>query len=296
VRLMAPFMPFLAEEMYQNLVRSIDPNAPESVHHTPFPEVQPTLVDDRLLAQMAVIRQAASLGHSIRKQTGINLRRPLGVARVSASPEYADISLALWDELADEINVKRVEFVNDLSEAVRHRVETNPKLLGPKYGKAYPSIRQALQAGQFQVLEEDAVEVTAAGQTVRLEPEEVTVTLEPVPGYAAAVERGTLVLLDTSQTPELLAEGRAREIVRLIQEARKNANFDVADRILVEYDAPSDLRGAIEMHRAYIARETLALSVEPHANPGGGNGHPARGEIDDLEVALSVRRAPRQPT
>ena len=173
----------------------------------------------------------------------------------------------------------------ELSEAVRTRAEGNPKILGPKYGKEYPRIRGALQAGEFSVVD-GRVHV---GEWV-LEPDEVNLSLEPAPGFAAAADRGVLVVLDTSLSPELVTEGRARAAVRLIQDARKQAGFDVSDRIHVRYSAADGAAAAFEQHAAYIRRETLATRLEPGLEAEGA-WHQAADEIDGLPVTVAVQRA-----
>jgi isoleucyl-tRNA synthetase len=256
---------------------------------------------------MGRIRQLASLGHAARKRANVNVRRPLPAIRVAGPPGLRDLPEPLLDVLAAELNVRRVDFPapETLQEAVRRRVETNPKLLGPKYGRDYPRLRAALNAGAFEAAEGGRVRVRLdEGRELELEPEEASVTLEPAPGFAAAVEDGVLVVLDTSQTPELVAEGRARELVRLIQEARKAADFDVADRIVVGVDLPPELRQVLESQAAYVRRETLATSlvdlpdgadnsgpVATSGSPWGPWTHRAEDEIDGLPVVVAVRRS-----
>jgi isoleucyl-tRNA synthetase len=284
-RLLAPFVPFLAEELFQNLVRSVDDAAPESVHLTPYPEVNPALRDVALERQMELSRIVASLGNAARKGAGIASRQPLPAVRVSGGSTFAELPAWASGLIQDELNVRRVEYAQELSEAVRQRAEANPKILGPKYGKDYPRIRQALQDGRFKVLDDGRVQV----EQWTLEPEEVTLSLEPAPGYAAAADRGVLVVLDTALTPELLAEGRAREVVRLIQDARKRAGFDVSDRIHVRYAAQDGVAQALEQHAAYIRRETLATQL----TAGLDSAHDwtrAEAEIDGVPVVVAVQR------
>ncbi len=294
-RLMAPMLPFLSEELYQNLVRTTDPSAPESVHHCSYPETDPTLEDDRLVAQMERVRLLASLGHAARKGAGIAVRRPLASMRVAAGADVDELPPALLAELADELNVKQVDLAYDLNEAVRRRVEPNPKLLGPKYGKQYPRIRSALQAGAFTVEDGPRVHVAVGDDTERqmvvLEPEEATVTLEPAPGYAAAVDGAVLVVLDTLRTPELVAEGQAREMVRIVQDARKAAGFDVADRIVVGVRAPQDLGTVLEQHGGAVRRETLATTLVPLSGDDGDWAHRVAAEIDGMPVEVAVRKS-----
>jgi len=283
-RLLAPFMPFLAEELFQNLVRSVDADAPPSVHLTEYPEVDASRRDAQLERAMDFARLVASLGNAARKGAGIPLRQPLPALRVSGGSTFRELPAWAGVLLREELNVRRVEYVQELSEAVRQRAEGNPKILGPKYGKDYPKIRQALQEGRFEV-DGDRLRV----ERWFLEPDEHTLLLEPAPGFAAAADRGVLVVLDTELTPGLLAEGRAREVVRLIQDARKRAGFNVSDRIQVRYDARDGVAEAVQQHAAYIRRETLATQLI--AGLDSAHDWPrAEAEIDGVPVVVAVQR------
>jgi isoleucyl-tRNA synthetase len=282
--LLAPFLPFLAEEFFQNLVRGVDLEAPESVHHLPYPEVDEGLRDAALERTMELTRIVAGLGNAVRKNAGVTGRQPLPLLRVAGGSTFRELPEWASALLRDELNVKRVEYAEQLSEAVKQRAEGNPKLLGPKYGKDYPRIRAALQSGDFLVVD-GRVQV---GEVV-LEPDEVILSLEPAPGYAAAADRGVLVVLDTTLSPELITEGRARAAVRLIQDARKRAGFDVSDRIQVRYAAADGVSVAFEQHAAYIQRETLATHLEPGLD-GVEGWHQAEDEIDGQTVTVAVRR------
>ncbi|MBV9172953.1 MAG: isoleucine--tRNA ligase [Chloroflexi bacterium] len=287
-RLLAPFLPFLSEELFQNLVRGVDATAPTSVHHTDYPVVQPEVQDADLERVMAWTRQVASLGNAARKGAGIRLRQPLLTLRVSGGSTFD--ALPEWASalLRDELNVKRVEYARELSEAVRPRAEANPKLLGPKYGKDYPRIRAALQAGDFSVLDDRRVRVL----DWTLEPDEVSISLEPAPGFAAVADAGILVVLDTNLTPELIAEGRAREVVRLIQDARKQAGFEVSDRITIRYTAADGIAQAFQRHADYIQRETLATRLEPGLDSASEpEWHRAADQIDGHPVVVAVQRS-----
>ncbi|HEY0580983.1 MAG TPA: DUF5915 domain-containing protein, partial [Chloroflexota bacterium] len=281
-------------EFFQNLVRGIDANAPASVHLVPFPEVDAQLRDTDLERLMGLTRIVAGLGNAVRKNAGIAGRQPLQTLRVAGGSTFRDLPEWASALLRDELNVKRVEYAEQLSEAVNQRAEANPKILGPKYGKDYPRIRTALQSGQFSVVD-GRVHVDG----VVLEPEEVTLSLEPAPGYAAAADQGVLVVLDTSLSPELITEGRARAAVRLIQDARKKAGFDVSDRIRVRYAASDGVSEAFAQHAAYIQRETLATHLEPDVDSLGGGDEAADGwhrtedQIDGHSVVVAVQREQR---
>src|SRR5712691_5679750 len=282
--LMAPFLPFLSEEIYQNLVRGADPTAPDSVHHTEFPEVDTAARDPQLERVMDPTRVVASLGNAARKGAGVRSQQPLPALRVAGGSTFHELPEWASALIRDELNVKDVVYTQALTEAVRQRAEGNPKILGPKYGKDYTRIRAALQEGRF-----TAVDGRVRVEDWVLEPDEVTLSFEPAPGYAAAAGEGVLVVLDTSLSPELVTEGRARAVVRLIKDARRQAGFNVSDRILVRYDASDGVSEAFEQHAAYIRRETLATRLEPGLDNDAG-WHRAEDEIDGLPVVVAVQR------
>jgi isoleucyl-tRNA synthetase len=285
-KLLAPFLPFLAEEIYQNLVRSVEPSAPVSVHHCTYPQVEASLQDAELERVMDLTRLIASLGNAARKGASIRGQQPLPAVRIAGGSTFDDLPEWAGALIRDELNVKRVEYAQELRGAVRQRAEGNPKLLGPKYGKEYSHIRAALQAGRFSVMDDGRVQA----EDFLLEPEEVTLSLEPAPGFAAAADRGVLVVLDTALTPDLVTEGRARAAVRLIQDARKQAGFDVSDRINVRYAASDGVAEAFEQHAAYICRETLATRLEAGLDGTVDGWHTAEDKIDGLPVKVAVKR------
>jgi isoleucyl-tRNA synthetase len=285
--LLAPFMPFLSEEIYQNLVRGVEAEAPVSVHHNAYPEVNTALRDPELERQMELTRLIASLGNAARKGAGVRLQQPLPALRVAGGSTFYELPAWASALIQDELNVKRVEYVRELSEAVTQHAEPNPRILGPKYGKDYRRIQALLQEGQFTVEPDGRVRV---GEWL-LEPDEITLSLEPAPGFAAVADQGVLVVLDTSLSPELVTEGRARAAVRLIQEARKRAGFDVSDRIRVRYAASDGVAEAFEQHAAYIRRETLATRLEPGLDTSTEpQWHRADDTIDGLPVTIAVQR------
>src|SRR5207244_11562445 len=196
--------------------------------------------------------------NAARKGAAVRSQQPLPLVRIAGGSTFRELPEWASALIQDELNVKRVEYAQELTEAVRQRAEANPKILGPKFGKDYPRIRAALQEGRFSVVD-GRVKV----EDWLLEPDEVTLSLEPAPGFAAAADCGGLVVLDTRLSADLVTEGQARAVVRLIQDARKRAGFDVSDRISVRYAAANGVAQAFEQHAAYIRRETLATHLEP---------------------------------
>ncbi len=286
VRLLAPIMPFLTEELYQNLVRSVDPSAPDSVHLTDYPVPDEAARDTALEQAVDLAREIVALGRAARSAAQIRVRQPLAKLLVRLPDRQATLDPALVEEIADELNVKQVELVGDLGYAVQQVATPRPELLGPKYGRRYPEISKALREGRFTVLPGGRVAV----EGVELEPGEVTLSTRGLPGYQVEEADGILVALDTTLTEPLVLEGQAREIVRHIQDLRKEAGFEVADRIVVGYETLGDhagLREAITTHRDYIARETLAVDLHPGVDETMERWS---GEIDGAPLTLGVRR------
>ncbi len=267
VRVLAPFVPFVTEVMYQNLVRGVQPGAYESVHHTLWPQAEAQTIDEGLIAQMALAREAASLGLSARNSANIKIRQPLGRALVYAGPQGGGLSEELVDLVRDELNVKALDFVEEEGRLVNYRLAGEGRLLGPKYGALYPRIRQALgaldaaaavrrlQAGQ-------SIELQVGGETVTLLPEEVIINAEPAEGLAVASEKGVTLAIDTTITPSLRAEGLVRDLVRYVQTLRKDADFSLDDRITVGLlGLNEEARAAVAEFEAYFRQETLATTV-----------------------------------
>jgi len=293
-RLLAPFIPFVTETMYQNLVRGAFPEALESIHHTLWPEPDPAAVDAALLEEMALARRIASLGLSARANANIKVRQPLSRALVHAGEERSGLREALADIVRDELNIKRLEFVPDAGALVSYRVLPNNKLLGPKFGKDFPAVRAALAAlppaeVAARVAAGETVPLEVNGQTVELSSAEILVQTEAAAGLAIAADKVISVGLDTHITPELRSEGLAREVVRRIQAMRKEAGFDIADRIVTWYQAEESLAEAIRTWGGYIQAETLSLELHAAAPPA--EAFAAGHKIEGMELRLGVRRA-----
>jgi isoleucyl-tRNA synthetase len=284
-RLLAPFLPFVAESLYQNLVRSVDPSAPESVHHTSYPEVDASAVDADLERQMDVARRLVGLGRAAREQATIKNRQPLGLARVGTPADAPTLRDELRDEIAVELNVERLEIGGDVSDAVSHTVQAKPALIGPRLGRKVQDVLKALRAGEQTVRPDGSVDV--AGEV--LTPEEVTIGTRAKAGFAAAEADGYTLVLDTRLTPELLQAGLARELVHRIQTMRKDAGFEVEDRIVTHFDADGDLATVFDRFGDYIKQETLSVALESNG-PGDGlaDGHAWTGQIEGKPVTIRV--------
>jgi isoleucyl-tRNA synthetase len=296
-RLLAPVIPFVTEVIYQNLVRSIFPQAYESVHHTLWPEYDTAAFDQALLDEMALARQVASLGLSARNEAGLKVRQPLARAMAAANLPNARGKRALRDELVaiitDELNVKAFEFVEKASQLVTYRLMPENKLLGPRFGAQFPAVRSALAAADPAKVAADvqaglSVDLEVAGQTVQLAPNEVLVQTQPVEGLAVAADKLMTVGIDAMITPELRAEGLAREVVRRVQAMRKDAGFDIADRITTYYAASGEYSAVFQIWGDYIKAETLTTELVAGEPPTGA--HIEEHNIDGQKLRLGVKR------
>ena len=291
-KLLAPTMPFLAEELYQNLVCAVDEGAPESVHLADWPEFNDVFIDAELNADMRLVMRLASLGHAARNQAGIKVRQPLAEAAFSvgnlreaqALEQYADL-------LADELNVKRVALLGSAGEAVSYSLNPLPRQLGQKYQAQFPAVRAAIlaldaeQAGRA-LLSGEPVSVDVDGDPLSVLPDEIEVRLQAHAGFEVAAEGAYLAALKTDLTPELEREGLAREFVRRVQDLRKQTGFDVADRIHLYAAASPKLEDAIREHREYIMGETLAVEMDSGEPPEGVIAN--RFEFDNEEVRIGL--------
>ncbi len=262
-KLMAPFVPFLSEHVYQNLVKSIDPVAPDSVHMADWPEPDPAWQNDALLQDIAVVQKVVGLARKAREQSGVRTRQPLALLRVRAPDDAAASALdAHQDQILEELNVKGIEFIARDDTHVTYLIKPNLPVLGKKEGKRIPEIRKALQ--EFDgaeiarnVARGDATVVSLASGTLELAPGDVLVETSSAEGYACAEDGGFLAELDTNLTDELVNEGLAREVVRSIQDARKQAGLEVSDRIALGVSGSDGVEKALSQYRDYIMSETL---------------------------------------
>jgi isoleucyl-tRNA synthetase len=289
-RLLAPFIPFMTETMYQNLVRSVRPEAYLSIHHTTWPTADLACVDEKMLDQMALARQVASLGLSARNTAGLKVRQPLARVLVYAGGK-ATLSPELIEIVKDELNVKSFEFVEHAQKLVSYRIMPDNKQLGPRFGAKFPQVRAALAAldpGEVvqAVANEKPVLLEVDGQTVELAPGEVLISTQPVEGLAVAADKLATVAVDAHVTPELKAEGLAREIVRRVQAMRKDAGFDIADRITTYYQAGEELAEVFRRWQDYIMAETLSTALAAEVAPAGAYTETHKIEGESLELGV----------
>ncbi len=263
-RLMAPFVPFLSEHIYQNLVRGADEDAPLSVHMSEWPETNEDYDNDQLLFDIGVVQKVVGLARAARAQSGLRTRQPLSRLLIRTPDDESAKALSdHQDQVLEELNVKAIEFIARDAGLVSYRIKPNLPRIGKQYGKEIPSIRTALE-------ESDSAKIAAAvakGEpfTIRipsgeisLGPEDVLVETSSAEGYACGEDAGFLTALDTTLNDELISEGLARELIRTVQDARKQAGLEVSDRIVLGVSGTKGVEIALSQFGDYIMSETLA--------------------------------------
>ncbi|HND53887.1 MAG TPA: DUF5915 domain-containing protein, partial [Pirellulaceae bacterium] len=292
-KLIAPFTPFLAENLWRNLASVFGPRALESVHLCDYPTGDATAVDETLSTRMRLLRDIASLGRAARMDNKLKVRQPLAKVEVILSDPTHQAWLEEHDELLrDELNVKQIEYTKDAARYITYQVQPNFKRLGPRIGKLLPAVKQALgQADGASLLAQltstGKVSLSAGGETVELDGEDIQVRLQAKPGWAAAQGTGCVVVLSTELTPQLVREGLARDLVRLVQEQRKELDLQYTDRIEIGLGgASAELSAAVEENAEFLRSETLAVRL--HAGPLDGVA-PLAVEVGDEKVELYVR-------
>jgi isoleucyl-tRNA synthetase len=295
-RLLAPVIPFVTERVWQDLVRSADPSAAESVHLTDFPVADAARVDDRLAEQMALVRRLVELGRAARAEARVRTRQPLARALVGA-PGWDDLPDELRDHVAAELNVARLAPLSTAGgDLVDVAAKASFRSLGRRFAKDTPRVAAAIAGTDAATLAtglrrdgEAVVEVEGLGP-VTVTSDDVVVTETPRAGWSVARE-GETVALDLQLTPDLVRAGLAREVVRLVQEARKASGYDVSDRVRLSWEASGELAEALRAHRDLLAEEVLAVQVEEGlAAVPLGDGTTRRQE-DELGLTFHLRRA-----
>ena len=293
-RLMAPIMPFITETVHRNLVRGVDDSAPASVHMSEWPVPDPAARDDALIAEIDVVQRVVGLGRAARNSSGVRVRQPLSRLLVRTPDEGSAMFVARHEaQILEELNVKAVEMLAPDAELVSYRIKPNLPRTGKRFGKRVPAIRDALAAADggaiaAAVAAGRTFDVDAGGEAITFEPEDVLVETTSAEGYACAEEGAYLAGLDTSLTEALEREGLARELVRTVQEARKQAGLDVSDRITLRIDGTSDIAAALDAHRDYVMEETLAIGWgEAKWSPAYSVEH----SLGDRQWAIGLARA-----
>ncbi len=293
-RALAPFVPFLTEAIYRNLVRVVERGAPDSVHLCDYPEPQTAWLDPDLESAMESVRALVSLGRAARSAARIRVRQPLPAVLIVTPDRRLRDQAELLDLLADELNVKAVRFVDDASAYVRYEVKPRFDRLGPKHGGKVQAVASALRSlppgpVAAALAEGNGVVVVAAGDAIVVEPDEIEMRLHTSSGYAAEGSGGNLTILETAVDEALAREGRARELVHHIQQMRKDQGLEVSDRIILYLDGEGDLRDVVEAHRGYVLAETLATDIRPGAS---AQPHAREVGLDGVRAWVALERVP----
>ncbi|MGZ3599893.1 MAG: isoleucine--tRNA ligase [Ktedonobacterales bacterium] len=302
-KLLAPLTPFLAESLYQNLVRSVDGNAPASVHLCDWPVANEGLIVPQLHEETALVQRLVALGRAAREKAQVRVRQPLPTLYVRVTTERERQTLArLGEQVLEELNVKRLEFLPEDSDMLIYTIHPKMSVLGPKYGKLLPKVLAALRAGDGHAMQERARMLTevgrlpllADGQLVELTPDEVEVEASAREGFVAAEDRGYVVVLETTLTPELLAEGMVRDLTHMVQDVRKHAGLAIEDTINLTLVTDPDLAQIVERFSGYIKDETLARTLTIHTGAATERVDPHSYTetitVGDHEVVVTIRK------
>jgi len=293
MKLLAPFTPFLAEELYQNLVRSAEPEAPESVHHCDWPDTDAATVNEELMESMDLAVLASSLGRSARNRAGIKLRQPLPEAKVLTEDALLKRLSSLEEIIRDELNVKRLVLTNREEDLFEYEIKPLSHTLGRKHGKLFPKIVAVLaemdkRSVVQRFLKGEPVEVTIENQILQVQPGDVEVQKKMREGYVSEGDPRMIVAVPRMVSEDLRMEGFARDIVRRIQSLRKEAGFQIDDRIETYYEAPPQLTEVFEDQEEYISAETLSTVLREGKPPAGA--HTAEFEINAMKLKLGLVR------
>ena len=288
----APMIPFMTEQIYQNLVRKIDKTAPESVHLCDFPTVDTAMIDEKLEEDMKEVLEIVVMGRACRNTANIKNRQPIGTMFVKADKQLSDFYQEI---IEDELNVKKVVFTDDVRDFTAYTFKPQLRTLGKKYGKLLKAIGEKLATldGNEVVAgfeKGELLRFELEGTMVELEKDDVLTAPMKKPGYVVATDRGVTVALDTNLTEDLIAEGFAREVISKLQTMRKEAGFEVVDRIHVTVKtADEKLAQIVAQNAEAIERGVLALDVKLGDAPEGA--YVRDWSINGVDATLSVLKA-----
>ena len=266
----APMVPFMTEEIYQNLVRSIDKDAKESIHLCDYPVCNEAYIDAELEANMEELLKIVVFGRACRNTSGIKNRQPIGQMFIRAEQELSDVYTEI---IADELNVKSAKFTQDVSEFTTYTFKPQLRTVGPKYGKFLKGIQGALaeldgNAAYADLQENGFITLPEVDESIKLAEEDLLITMTQKEGYVTDGDNSVTVVLDTNLTEELLEEGFVREVISKVQTMRKEADFDVMDRINIAYEGSAKANSIIAGNVSAITSEVLADSVSEGINAG----------------------------
>ena len=284
----APMIPFMTEDMYQNLVRSVDKDAPESIHLCDFPTVNEAWIDKDLEADMKELLEIVVLGRACRNTANIKNRQPIGTMYVKAEKKMGEF---YTDIIADELNVKEVKFADDVESFISYSFKPQLRTVGPKYGKLLGGIKQALTdidgtAAMNELRTNGVLKLDINGNDVELTEEDLLIETAQTEGYVSESDGETSVVLDTNLTPELIEEGFVREIISKIQTMRKEAGFEVMDKIVVYAHGNDKIQDVMKAHEDEIKSEVLADEMVL----GETDGYVKEWNINKEAVTMGVKK------
>ena len=284
----APMIPFMTEDIYQNLVRSVDKDAPESIHLCDFPTVNEAWIDKDLEADMKELLEIVVLGRACRNTANIKNRQPIGTMYVKAEKKMSEF---YTDIIADELNVKEVKFADDVESFISYSFKPQLRTVGPKYGKLLGGIRQALTdingtAAMNELRTNGVLKLDINGNNVELTEEDLLIETAQTEGYVSESDGETSVVLDTNLTPELIEEGFVREIISKIQTMRKEAGFEVMDKIVVYAHGNDKIQDVMKAHEDDIKSEVLADEMVL----GETDGYVKEWNINKEAVTMGVKK------
>ena len=256
-------VPFISEDIYRNLVKSIDKDAPESVHLCDFPTADESFIDKKLEEDMEELLHVVVLGRGARAGAGVKNRQPIAKMFVKVPDGLSEYFV---DIIRDELNVKEVIFTDEVEQYISYVFKPQLKTLGPKYGKLLGGIRNALsaidgQAAMKELNEKGFLSFEIDRTAVKLERDDLLIESKQTEGFEASSDYGITVVLDTTLTPELIEEGFVREIISKIQTMRKESGFEIMDNITIYQSGNDTIRGIMERNAEEIMGDTLALSI-----------------------------------
>jgi isoleucyl-tRNA synthetase len=291
-KLMAPFVPFLAEELYLNLNSVTRTEESESIHLAFLPEGDGRLIDANLEWKMEHAEKIVMIVRSMRTKANLKVRQPLRRIIVPVASETERNAVRqMEDVILDEINVKAIEYVTDESGLVKKRAKANFKSIGPKFGKSVQRVAQRIKEmtpAEISELERTGVmQLPVNGSAVAIGKDDVEIVREEIEGWMVEADGGITVALDTALDDQLLAEGFAREFVNRVQNMRKDAGFEVTDRISIYFNAPNSVLSVLDRMAPYIRNETLAVEFSSMYRPGE---FAQKLEIQGEEVQVGIER------
>ena len=292
VKISAPMIPFMADDIYRNLVCSVDVSAPESVHLCDFPVYDEKLIDSKLEEDMELVLEIVVLGRAARNNANIKNRQPLGKMFIKAEDALNEFYSAI---VAEELNVKNLEFTNEVSEFTSYTFKPQLKTLGPKYGKDLGKIRNILaeldgNAAMAELDEKGTLTLDLGGSEAVLTKEDLLIDMSQKEGFEAVSDRGITVVIDTTLTDELIEEGFVREIISRIQTMRKEAGFEVMDHICVYQKGSEEINKYMSNNKALICEEVLADDMQLSAAEFPADSYAKDWNINGFDCSLAVKK------